>query len=246
MIERLRSAFKSFKPVVLDCYTADPSVFEYAKIDKATKFFPDWWRNIPKDSPTPTMKMCSGFLDLYKKSFVLPLWSDFFVTFKDDGSFTWNYPLDTESSADWHGPHQYPNWVDKSTQHLKLISPWVIHCDEEIYFQMSPVIYSRNNLFDWVGLSGVVEYKYQHTTHVNIFFNLKEKKEFSIEFGEPLLFILPITERKVIIKTHLVSKEEFALKQSIFPKSRNRYLLSKKIKKQQEQKSGCPFKFGSS
>jgi len=29
------------KKIVLDCFTADPVAFNYAKIDRATKYYPD-------------------------------------------------------------------------------------------------------------------------------------------------------------------------------------------------------------
>lgn len=243
MIAKLLSFFGSSKPVVVDCYTADQSVFEYSKIDRAVNFYPDWWREIPKDVDWLTMKGCAGFLDQYKKSFVMPMWSDFNVKLNEDNTFTWRFPNDEMSSATWHEPIEYPNWIHDKSQHIKLMSPWLLHCDEEVYFQILPVQFSKNRLFEWQSVTGVVEYKHQHSTNVNLFLNGNQCSDFSIAFGEPLIFLVPLTERKVVFKYHLVSSEEIKRKQSIFAKvAKNKYLSSKKLKT--AQTAACPFSRG--
>ena len=243
MISSLMSFFKHLKPVVVNCYTSDPSVFEYSKIDKATKFIPTWWKEIPNDTDFPTMKGCAGFLDQYKKSFIMPMWADFYVTLNEDGTFTWRFPNDETAHASCHPKFEYPNWIQDKSQHIKLKSPWFFHCDEDIYFQILPVQFSKSRLFDWQAVTGVNEYKYQHSSHINMFLNGNQGSEFVIEFGEPLAFFVPLTEKKVVFKCHLVSNDEMEKKQSIFPKiTKNKYFASRKIKDSRTSK--CPFGFG--
>lgn len=244
MISRLLSFLKRSQPVVVNCYTSDPSVFEYAQIDKAVKFYPDWWRDIPKDSGSVSMKTCSGFLEQYKKAFILPMWSDVNFRLNEDGSFDWNFAptFGDHFKADWHPSDQYPDWIQDQSQHVKLVSPWVLHCDEEVYFQVAPVQFSKNKLFDWMALCGVLEFKYQHATHVNMFLNRAQTDTHHIDFGDPLLFLVPLTDRPVIFKSHLVAKDDIRL-QVVRPRTyKSAYMLSRKLQKRKESK--CPFGFG--
>lgn len=56
---------------------------------------------------------------------------------------------------------------------------------------------------------GIVNYKYQHTTHINMFLSLKEKKTFSLNAGDPMVYLLPLSEKEIVLKHHLVSMNEF-------------------------------------
>ena len=38
--------FKKRK-IVVDAFTARPAIFDTAKIQEATKFLPEWWKNLP-------------------------------------------------------------------------------------------------------------------------------------------------------------------------------------------------------
>jgi hypothetical protein len=104
------------KPVVIDCYTDNPHAFEYAKPSKATEFLPKWWKSLPKDGHA-NMSRCAGFIDLYRKSYVLPMWSDFDVWFNPDGSYNWQY-ADLRSEAQVHDQAQYTGWA--SWTHISL------------------------------------------------------------------------------------------------------------------------------
>ena len=45
----------------------------------ATKHFPKVFRNMPRNNPGfgfPTAKQCPAFVDLYKHTFILPMWCD--------------------------------------------------------------------------------------------------------------------------------------------------------------------------
>ena len=41
--------------------------------------------------PVATMKRCTGFTDLYKKSFTLPLWADAVISSNDQGEFGYKF-----------------------------------------------------------------------------------------------------------------------------------------------------------
>jgi hypothetical protein len=52
----------------------------------------------------------------------------------------------------------------------------------------------------------ISEFKYQHATITNLM--VPFNTELNIEPGDPWLHLLPLTEKKIKLKTHLVSTEE--------------------------------------
>ena len=230
------------RSITLDCYTTDPQVYEHAKIQKAGSFIPDWWKSLPKGAPFSTMRQCEGFTELYKKSFVLPLWSDFDVSIDGD-HFHWQY-ADNLSTAENHTKHQFGEWVSEdSILQLKLNSPWRLRCDKEVFFQWSDVTWDKDRVFKYTTPTAIVEYKYQHAANVNLLFNKERVQELRLHHGTPLVFITPITEDKVVLKHHLVSASEMQEIDTPHPSMYvGRYAAAKKHAKKKESK--CPFGFG--
>ena len=72
------------KKIVLDCFTTNPEVVEYAPISYAIKHIPQWWKDLPETylsedgfTNRGTMRYCAGMVDYYKKSIAIPMWADF-------------------------------------------------------------------------------------------------------------------------------------------------------------------------
>ena len=81
---------------------------------------------------------------------------------------------------------------------------------------------------------------YQHATHINLL--IQDNKEIFIPFKQPILHLIPLTEREVVVHHHLVSEVEFE-------RDRNRshqvsfigsYFKTKKEIENQHS-SNCPF-----
>lgn len=229
------------KPVIVDCYTDSPYAFEYAKPAKAAEFAPKWWKSLPKDDK-PNMSRCAGMIDLYRKAFVLPMWSELDVSFNSDGSYNWQY-ADKLSEAEVHDPDQYAGWASESNaEHLKLDSPWYFFCKEDVYFQWTSATWSQDDIFEYLSVPATVEYKYQNATNVNLML-AKRNEKINIPLGRPLVFITPLTERKVVFRTHLIPHDELQKKKALFPPvALGKYFALRKILKQREPK--CPFGFG--
>lgn len=215
------------KEVVLDCYTTDPAIYKHAKITSGIKHFPEWWKElVPSGSNwqkvhkersdffgQKTMKNCPGFVNLYKKSFVLPLWSDlrFYIPSKPIKNYFEYSFADEYSKADYHSHEQHNNhYSDDDYQHVKIISPWFLKCDSDIeWVSMPPVWETINNLESLKFLSGTLNFRHQNGTHVSLFIK-KEEEDLYIDIpcNFPLAFYLPLTERKIKVKHHLVSESE--------------------------------------
>jgi hypothetical protein len=91
---------------------------------------------------------------------------------------------------------------------------------------------------------GINGYKFQTGTNINMFARSAEvgqSKKILIESGKPMVNIVPMSERKLKIKTHLVDEFEFNKidSKNIAVKFNNLYNSRKKIVQSQEKK--CPF-----
>lgn len=234
---------KRQKPVIVDCYTFDKQVYEYAKISKASKFFPEWWKSLPADDDNPNMRHCYGFVSQHEKSFVLPLWSDLDIDLEHQG-YRWSFK-DCRTSAEVHGGSQFAGWIDPGANaHLKLSTPWMFRCSEEIHFQWSDASWSKHDLFGYHTPPAIVEYKYQSSVGVNLIFNTTVKpRSFRLKHGQPLVYITPLTERPVEFRFHLVTEDEYKSVAPVFPSQKKKsYLTYKRIQKEKEkEQSSCPF-----
>jgi hypothetical protein len=109
----------------------------------------------------------------------------------------------------------------------------------------------RDLLCDLTILPATVNYKFQHATEINFFIvNQLQSKKINISPLTPLAILHPLTERKIKIKNHLVSKEEwlriFGVDRFLFRRNSDDavkfYNRKKKLQTSIEEKSSCPFK----
>jgi hypothetical protein len=245
------------KKLVLHCYTQTIGLVEMAPIEKASKFLPSWWKELPKNFKVTddiknelsirkgtTLKSCSGFTDLYSKGAILPMWSDVTIQIGEIGNNSYRfYHRDNRSVITIHPQMQRGNYLpDTEYQHLKFVSPWVFYCEEPTNFVFMEPTWNLEDLQYTKTLPGIVNYKYQHTTSVNMMCIRKpEAYEFDIPFLHPMAHIIPMDDRELEIK---VSCDEDKYKfYSELNRTRATYRTLKKIK-QDNEKKGCPFGFG--
>ena len=242
--------FKKNK-VVLDCFTVDSFTYNYCKIDKATNFYPEWWKKLDtKINNRPTMKHCRGFTRLYTNSFIIPCWEDMQIKlFANDYSWVNSRLPDSISS---HSEIQYKGFIDTSRyQHIKIPSPWYLKSNRFVEFAFTDPIWNRSNVSDYTVLPGVVDYKYQPDTAVNLLIEYTEEGKI-IEFcvGEPLVCLTPLTEVEVDIRTHLIDRKDLG---GLVPSNEvglvadisKKYSIRKKfINNIDKNKKKCPFGFG--
>jgi hypothetical protein len=241
------------KKIVVDCFTANHNAANLFPIDKSNKFYPDWWKKIPLKKEaiakngvkfdTHTIRACSGFIDLYSKSITIPLWSDLII---ETNSFNINwYFYDLDSSITNHPKSQYTSTDDEKLNflHAKIISPWRFQEKTGVSFVfMEPFWNNRDCLGNYFTPPGVVEYKYNHSTEINILFPNKVSR-IEMKAGSPMAHIIPLSDHEVIIKNHLITEEEFKFKFNVRRwTSKFRYLKEKNILSKKEKK--CPFGFG--
>jgi hypothetical protein len=210
MKEKLLFWFRPRK-IHIDCFTARNDTFLYAPIDNATKYLPQWWKELPTDCGTGStavnnMRNCVGFIDLYRSSLVLPMWSDLEIDAKGDGTLSYLHS-DRMSTVDFHLPTQRGRLMANHI-HAKLISPWVAECKEDIAWTCVPALYSQQDIEDYTVCPGMLNFKYQGAMNVNMFIPNRPHK-FIIPHRQPLIHLIPLSDRRVKVHRHLVTKEEF-------------------------------------
>lgn len=199
------------KPIHLYCATNRPEVFEYAPVQRASKFFPDWWKKLPSSMVDPqgffstaTMKSCPGFADLYGHGIMTPMWCDLALQIGKEKSEFYRYQFsDMESSIQSHHPAQYGEaFSPLQYQHLKIMSPWAFYCEEQISFMTIEPIWDTLKFPSLRVLPGIVDYKYQSATHINLLIRRSDAdQEILIPYLTPIYHVIPLSDRP--LKLHV-------------------------------------------
>lgn len=236
------------KEIVIDTFTCREEVISYAPIVSMVNYFPDWWKDTKpynktkmgdSEIQTSTIKKCNGLIELYKTGFVLPLWSDLKIDTRETGDFSYGF------SCTWgiiisHNRNEFDQINDRYI-HLKIISPWLFKEKSGVNMvATSPKWSHLNNDMNIADvLPGCVKYNTQCTTNINIFLP-KQINDILIEHNTPLLHIIPISEKKVVVKNHLISESEFNQKMGA---DKNAISFNNIYNKKEKLKSKCPFGF---
>jgi hypothetical protein len=242
--------FKS-KEIHLDCFVYRDDVHDFFPIDYSHKFFPQWWKDLPKYNPpegrkrhdSGTMKMCVGLTEYYKNSFMIPMWTDMLITPAETG-----FNVDFSDRITKGGSHdiiQMGNLIDPDEfAQFKITCPWFLKCKDDIKFAWSQPIWNFSKIDQIIVPPGILDYKYQRGSNINIFFPMG--KRILIESGQPLVNVRPITEKKLKLHRHLVSVEEMDKVSRINASISfvGKYNKIKQIIKKQESEKKCPFGFG--
>lgn len=235
--------------ITLDCYTHRKEIYQYARIKRGVQCYPEWWKNLPHNpnGPIHNMKSCYGLTDLYKKSLVISMWSDFHLSLGEVGNYD-----DMAACSDGvteisdHKSEEYQGLLNaKKYQHIKLSSPWVVACKKGVSFSFLGAFWNTVGAQDGMMIPpGVIDFKSQNATNINLFFERFEgkRREFFIPFNAPMVHLIPHTKEKIKLNHHLVSFEEF---QELVNYQTRKLTFSNwfnKRKKHLEKK--CPFGFG--
>jgi hypothetical protein len=243
------------KDIVLDCYTYVPWVYDHAKINYGNKYMPQWWKDTPSRTKNgdDTIRVCQGLIDYYKSGIVIPSWFeiDFHIKSKyntKENAYTWeasNPAVNTDGS---HSSDQWGLYSEDNGNNLKFDSPWIFKTQELVQFTWTQPTWSMRDKVDQITvLPAVVDYKYQHWTNINwLVLNRDEPKDINIPSLTPMVIMHPMTDRNVIIKNHLISKEQWSRigegSEYMFLKgNKNIYQSKKRIIDNVEKIEGCPY-----
>jgi hypothetical protein len=216
--------FNKKKKIKIDIFTYDEEALQHAPILKAQHYIPEWWKKLPVTSKkynnikeaeevmifdkikNANMKRCFGFVELYKRGFILPSWSDFtFDVNKEKIAYT--YMRGREPS--FHSKDQFEGaFTDFS--HIKLVTPWFIREKSGINFIFKGDVWNNHNQKFHI-VDGIVRYDVLSSTNINMMFpKLDYPYKTVINFGDPLIHIIPLVPDDVEIEfdMHLRTIEE--------------------------------------
>jgi hypothetical protein len=225
------------KKVVIDCYIDNEIMAEAYPIRKAIKYTPDWWTKLegvkqmllPNGlaQPFSTVKKCLGFTELYKSSWMLPMWSDFIIETDQEGRYRYAFPT---SNHDWtdvrsHNPDQYTGAFTNYT-HIKLNNPWLLFDTKKTNtsFMFTPADWSLVDSYpDIRPMIGIIDFVRGNGANVNLLLPKKQNR-IELKANTPLMHFIPLTEREVEFKTHVVTTAEYKeLRKKNEPRFYNRF-----------------------
>ena len=240
------------KKIVVDCFTDNIQVYDLYKTQKAKHFYPKWWKDLEHtyqrklngiDVDSPTIKTCNGFIDLYQQGFVIPLWNDIVIETDEND---WKYAIQrNQTQIIWHEKKQLGRTFD-NLLHMKIGSPWAFGEKTGVNFLFFRPFWNQIHLLDKMHVPpGVINYKFQCSSEINLFFPRKINR-IELFAGDPMAHIIPITQERVELRHHLISMDELErIRAKNFPNVFLKpYLKYKKIREQNESQKKCPFGFG--
>ena len=202
------------KEITLDAYTCRPDVFKYTPIASAKSHRPRWVSALPTHIEVEpgldqysTIKRCTGLNDYFSQGFIIPMWSDLRVRTTCEGL---QYQFaDLTSSCDFHRKELSSGYMTRENYgHCQIQTPWALKCNKNINFLFSKVEWYFDQLGKIYIPSGVVRYVHQSSAAINAFFPANNEI-IEISQGQPLMHLLPLSDKKVTLKTHLVTEPEF-------------------------------------
>jgi hypothetical protein len=231
--------------ITLDCFTCDAAAYEMTPPVKASKTLPRWWKDLPSpgigdafSNPTENnnMRRCYGFVELFKTGLILENWGDIHINVAKTG---YRY----QAMGAQPGEHDSKQYAGAFTgyHHIKLVSPWAFREKTGTHFYYSAAEWFLEK-YPFKILPGIIDHKINRVTNVNIMLPIREDPyDIYIPAGQPLVHIIPVTDKKLDIRVHLVDAAEMA-KLTIKSVSFKGFRETLRLAKKNEARAGkCPF-----
>jgi hypothetical protein len=125
---------------------------------------------------------------------------------------------------------------------MKIVTPWHIKCKNDIKFYWTIPFWNHAIDIPYHIIPGMLEFKYNHGLNINIMINLQKDFKHTIKAYTPMAHMIPVSDKELVIKHHLISNEEFnTLWNNTTHTFTNIYGVHKNNIDKQESK--CPFSF---
>jgi len=188
-------------------------VKEFSPITYAKEDLPEWWRKVPNSKfnwetgkTNLTVKNCPGIINHVTMGLIMPMWCDLALTWNNE-SYSYKFS-DRKSLIHHHPGNQAPGFYEDYFI-TKLVSPWKFKTSIQLLY--APPFYHRSAPVPFEIPLGMAE-SFNGYSSSNIFCFLKkseEEKRFMINHKDPLMHIIPITDKKIILKMETVSNQEY-------------------------------------
>ena len=196
---------------------------EFAPVILAKEFIPKWWKDTPASwfdwvnlSPIPSVKNCPGVFNQITTGLILPMWCDLAMKWNHD-NFECKFS-DSISLMHNHPNNQAPGFY--SDYYIcKIQSPWRFKTKVRMMYTSPFYHYTESAPFTIP--SGIIEpYNGYLSSNVFCFFKkTKAEQSVMIKHKDPLLQIIPLTEKNYTLKVETLTKEEYNRSDAILGKS---------------------------
>jgi hypothetical protein len=193
----------------------------------AQKFIPEWWRNAPystnesKHSPEGGLvKQCPMFPDLFSSGYILPMWADTTLSFKNNewrvkcGSINSPFIINAFSNDQFlkHSKYKFNGFNANAV--FQFENPWQIKSTKGYSIFQFPLFYHFNN--DFSVLPGTYDGNVVETNKLEVAYFGNEEEVF-IKRGTPLVQYIPYKKEKIdyIIRDFNKEDEEDFLKNRV-------------------------------
>ena len=157
----------------------------------AKHFIPKWFKNIPSDIDG-TVKICPSFPDYFSQGYIVPMWSDVNLSFKDN-VWNWKTPIN-DFNWEVHPNEQFLDYKKTSFNGIegqfvfKAICPWKMITPPGWSVLQLPLFYHFNQ--EWSVLPGVIDTDIYHNLNQQILYH-GNGKEVTIKMGDPFVLYIP-------------------------------------------------------
>ncbi len=195
-----------------------------------SKALPDWWKNgAVQINGEPTVKECPSFIQMFKNSYVIPMWCDTEFKITDHG-VQWRF---SHPSFRWesHSENQFldiapQNVRDNTKKIMKAISPWHIKTPKGYSVYQMSAFYEFNENFEI--MPGIIDTDIHHEANQQVMLTGKNET-FTIKRGEPFAVYFPFKRDSFVYETRNATKEDLDTiernKLKIFSKFKRGYKL---------------------
>jgi len=209
--------FSKSKKVVVDFITHDYKAYDYFPIDKSNKFIPQWWKDIPQQHDSEifktkanrrnSLKRCPGFMDIFRYSYTLPLWTSCEIIVDDrinEDGYSTSCADGTKISS--HDSEQAGRFMpSNSLVHFKFVSPWLGYSPKsrDLLWDWAPATWNNPNLLGKL----IIPTRFRNfrggtSTNIHTFMDSSTRDVLNLEAGVPMIHMTPMTDSKVEVKCH--------------------------------------------
>lgn len=187
---------------------------EECKPKLATKYIPDWFKNIPPDtSPkgVKTVRICPSFPDFFSSAYVVPMWMDSILNY-DKNIDQWNVDC-TNELTEWtiHGKPQFLNYTEasvfgnKADFVFKAVSPWYVFTPPGYSVLQLPMFYHFNK--EWSVMPGIIDTDIHHEINQQVLYH-GDGNDVFIPRGTPFVMYLPYKREDFDLIVRQIDDEE--------------------------------------
>lgn len=233
------------KKIIVDCFVSENNaqLLNTAPVQKSIHFYPDWAKKIQTAKfdfsnmkNNTNIKSCYGFYNFFSHGFMVPMWSDLALKVNDD--LSWQYKFaDGRSSMTYHENNQAPGFLDDHI-FFKIHNPWFFDTKEDIDFLTTGCSWNNSKIPPYFTPTGVIKFNDNFLQTQNIFALVKkQKQEIFINFGQPMLHVIPLSDKPVELNLQVLTNSQLYKRQQRHNSFVNNY---KNMKRVEEGK--CPFR----